>query len=525
MDRITQRIVSATGNEHVFGGGLGGLGGKALDEVFLGSLHPHQWGVIRNVKGRHVDGHVFPVALEAQSWDRHQIILHVTEMDDTLEGMVNVDANGVVTSASLSCRILLGYSPSEMAGLPLARLWDNVCLTSGKKMICSKHKDGSRFLLVASITEYSGARGRSHCKVVIRRSIPSGSAVKISDSRNGAHGVDGLVGWYRVERSLGTGFFGTVSLATHRLTGYHVAIKPLEQKRYEDAGLEFPPREIQLLWKLKHTNIVHLYDILYAERAVYIVMEVVKGRELFDYVLQKERLDEDEARKVFCEIVSAVDYMHRSGVVHRDLKLENIMVDEQGHIKIIDFGLGNFFHPKARLSTFCGTPDYCAPELLHGRSYVGPEVDVWSLGVILYVLVTGFMPFADNQRLMSIEYCFPETIRVSLLLKDLVSGIFRLAQSRLSMEQVLAHPWLDAKMDRIPIHEPITTVNSAIVAEMELLGFSAADVQDAVLRDAHDQITTTYYLIAHNRTHQSVAREEREHTSSVREQYMGFILL
>jgi serine/threonine protein kinase len=143
-------------------------------------------------------------------------------------------------------------------------------------------------------------------------------------------------------------------VATHRLTGVPVAIKTLKKKQYLDANMPYPPRECDLMVRLKHPNIFRFFHSISTEEALYMITEVVSGGELFDYAAQHDRLSEAETRVFMRQILAAVDYMHRRGIVHRDLKLENILLDSFGNIKIIDFGLGNFFHHggNAKLSTF-----------------------------------------------------------------------------------------------------------------------------------------------------------------------------
>lgn len=155
-------------------------------------------------------------------------------------------------------------------------------------------------------------------------------------------------------------------------------------------------REASIMLLLHHPFIASLKEMLILDPYYYLFMEYVNGGQLLDYIISHGKLKEKQARRFGRQILSALDYCHRNSIVHRDLKIENILISQAGNIKIIDFGLSNLFSPRSSLSTFCGSLYFAAPELLNAKAYTGPEVDVWSFGVVLYVLVCGKVPFDDQ---------------------------------------------------------------------------------------------------------------------------------
>jgi hypothetical protein len=241
---------------------------------------------------------------------------------------------------------------------------------------------------------------------------------------------------------VGEGYCGKVRKARVVETEDFVAVKRLEKKSFFDAPLPWPPREIALLQRLDHPNVVKLLHVCgdKDDSAIYLVTEFVGGGELRAYVRDGTFLTEPKCLKVMRQLVAAVDYMHRRGVVHRDLKLENILVATPDHIKIIDLGFGTFIGQKPR--DWPGTAEYAAPEIWNRLPYLGPEVDIWSLGVILFEMAVGFLPFATPADTLNLEYAWPTKRTFSLSLLTLVAGIFKFRGVRLKMEQILAHPWI-----------------------------------------------------------------------------------
>ncbi|CAI0423902.1 unnamed protein product [Linum tenue] len=209
-----------------------------------------------------------------------------------------------------------------------------------------------------------------------------------------------LMNKYEIGRMLGQGTFAKVHYARNLQTGATVAIKIIDKERVLRASgmMEQIKREISVMKMIRHPNVVELYEVLATKTKIYFVMEYVKGGELFDKVA-KGKLNEDDARKYFRQLISAVDYCHSRGVSHRDLKPENLLLDEDGNLKVSDFGLSALAESKRQdglLHTTCGTPAYVAPEVIMKKGYDGSKADIWSCGVILYVLLAGYLPFHDS---------------------------------------------------------------------------------------------------------------------------------
>ncbi|NXY73579.1 MELK kinase, partial [Glareola pratincola] len=201
---------------------------------------------------------------------------------------------------------------------------------------------------------------------------------------------DEILKYYELHETIGTGGFAKVKLAQHLLTGEKVAIKIMDKLALGD-DLPRVKIEIDAMKNLSHQHICQLYHVIETSEKVFMVLEYCPGGELFDYIVSKDRLSEEEARVFFRQIVSAIAYIHSQGYAHRDLKPENLLIDEEHNLKLIDFGL--CAKPKGgldnRLNTFCGSPVYAAPELIQGKAYIGSEADIWSMGVLLYALLCG----------------------------------------------------------------------------------------------------------------------------------------
>jgi serine/threonine protein kinase len=208
------------------------------------------------------------------------------------------------------------------------------------------------------------------------------------------------VGKYELGRTLGTGNFAKVKFARNLDTGVNVAIKILDKEKVlKHKMIGQIKREISTMKLIRHPNVIRMHEVMASKTKVYIVLDFVTGGELFDKIASRGKLKEDEARKYFQQLINAVDYCHSRGVFHRDLKPENLLLDANGVLKVSDFGLSALpqqLRDDGLLHTTCGTPNYVAPEVINNKGYDGAKADLWSCGVILFVLMAGYLPFEES---------------------------------------------------------------------------------------------------------------------------------
>ena len=201
-------------------------------------------------------------------------------------------------------------------------------------------------------------------------------------------------GNYIIGKTLGEGTFGKVKLGTHKITGENVAIKILEKDKISDiADTERVLREIHILKLIRHPHVVQLYEIIETPKKLFLITEFMEKGELFDYIVKQKRIKEQEACKLFHQLLDGIEHIHKIGIVHRDLKPENLLLDYKRNLRIVDFGLSNTYKKTDLLKTPCGSPCYAAPEMLKGESYEPLKVDIWSSGVILFAMLCGYLPF------------------------------------------------------------------------------------------------------------------------------------
>ncbi|XP_068783835.1 maternal embryonic leucine zipper kinase isoform X2 [Struthio camelus] len=314
-----------------------------------------------------------------------------------------------------------------------------------------------------------------------------------------------ILKYYKLYETIGTGGFAKVKLAQHLLTGEKVAIKIMDKLALGD-DLPRVKIEIDAMKSLSHQHICQLYHVIETSKKIFMVLEYCPGGELFDYIISKDRLSEEEARVFFRQIVSAIAYVHSQGYAHRDLKPENLLIDDEHNLKLTDFGLcakpkgGLDYH----LNTCCGSPAYAAPELIQGKAYIGSEADIWSMGVLLYALLCGFLPFDDDnvmavyRKIMRGKYYVPKWLSPSstLLLHQMLQVD---PKKRITVKHLLSHPWLmQGYSDAVQWQSkyPLGHLDEDCVTELSVFHKQSKESMSALISEwKYDQMSATYLLL------------------------------
>ncbi|KAF7241261.1 Maternal embryonic leucine zipper kinase [Varanus komodoensis] len=320
-----------------------------------------------------------------------------------------------------------------------------------------------------------------------------------------------LLKYYEIQETVGSGGFAKVKLGRHLLTGEQVAIKIMDKLALGD-DLPRVKMEIEAMKNLSHQNICRLYQVIETPKKIFMVLEYCPGGELFDYIIAKDRLSEEEARVFFCQIVAAIAYVHSQGYAHRDLKPENLLIDAEHNLKLIDFGLcakpkgGLDYH----LSTCCGSPAYAAPELIQGKAYIGSEADVWSMGVLLYALLCGFLPFDDDnvmalyKKIVRGKYEIPKWLSPGsvLLLHQMLQVD---PKKRIMVKHLLNHPWLTQGYS-FAVHwqskYPLGHLDEDCITELSVFHkCSREHMTDVISEWKYDHVSATYLLLQTKKAH------------------------
>ncbi|CAN9504780.1 unnamed protein product [Ophioblennius macclurei] len=327
------------------------------------------------------------------------------------------------------------------------------------------------------------------------------------------------VGFYKVRGEIGYGTFSRVKLAFHALTKDKVALKILDRTRMDPQAQRLLSREIGSMESLQHPNVVRLYEVVETPCRLYLVLEYAGGGDLHNRICNEGKLSDNACKIAFAQILSAIKYMHSINIIHRDLKAENILFTCSGCVKVADFGFSTqVSNRNAALDTFCGSPPYAAPELFRDECYLGPPVDVWAMGVLLFFMVTGTMPFRAETmgklRRCIIEGAYTVPPWVPGPCQRLIRGILKpVPLERCAVDQMLGCDWL------LPVEfpwslvtpEPPASLQSLLESErsdleeeeeevrslLEELGFTAEHLRNNQLVDSRSPLTGVYRILLH----------------------------
>lgn len=332
----------------------------------------------------------------------------------------------------------------------------------------------------------------------------------IQDSfRKGGKCPESTLEFYRVGKLIGKGAFGKVISATHKLSGETVAMKTIERSYLaEERHMKKVLQEIAILQRIAHKRVIKILEVFESTHHLLIVMEYAGGGDLLQYVKTMGRLSEEEARPLFRQVVEGAVAIHEANVLHRDFKLDNILLDKaKQKIKICDFGVSRMVKKGQRINEQCGTPAYIAPEIIADRGYEGFAADTWSLGVCLYAMINGMVPFKAqslkelHKLILTSRYSLPETM--SPQAKDLVSRMLQLVPSyRIPLEEALEHPWLaqESTRDISLSYEDSgafgeSYVDQEVITKVENYGFPRAFILSSLQAGEMNHASASYYLL------------------------------
>ncbi|XP_071522839.1 serine/threonine-protein kinase NIM1-like [Panulirus ornatus] len=322
------------------------------------------------------------------------------------------------------------------------------------------------------------------------------------------------VGFYRFRGELGQGNFSTVRLAFHQLTRDKVAVKVIEKAKLDQKTQRMLAREISNMDAVAHPNIIRLFEVVETLSRIHLVMEFAPGGELFNRVTAEGRLPENDSAKVFTQVLAAITYLHSLSIIHRDIKAENVFLAGPGHVKLGDFGFSTRVNDlQQQLSTFCGSPPYAAPELYKDESYVGPAVDIWALGVLLFFILTADMPFKANtvaglkRHILAGSFILPE--HVSPAASDLITRLLvQDPTERPGTATIAGHTWLATAPTQptpLPAYvlaptsstEDASTLEAEAVSTLQTWGISWDALEDGTPLGARSPALATYRILLH----------------------------
>ena len=323
------------------------------------------------------------------------------------------------------------------------------------------------------------------------------------------------IGNYTLGVELGSGAFGKVVLGNHIITGETVAIKILDKiiLNQTPEDYELVKKEMSILKLVKHKYVIQLYEILQTPNHIFIIMEYCDGKDIMDYILSKNFLSESDALKYFQQLINALFYLHSQNIAHRDIKIDNILLDRNKNLKLIDFGLSTKYSDNKLLDQPCGTIVYSAPEVLEGQPYHGMLADVWSSGIVLYGMISGYLPFSDNDdninKKLIIEGKIEMPDNISPWLKDLLKHMLDVnPMTRYTLQDIKEHPWFNMN-DYILIQGIIIGYHNIPVDEdildlCEYYNFDKNKVRQSIINNKFDSGSALYYLLVRQRSKKGI---------------------
>ena len=314
------------------------------------------------------------------------------------------------------------------------------------------------------------------------------------------------IGDYILGEEIGSGAFGKVLLGKHILTEEKVAIKVLDKMILNQTpeDYELVKKEISILKLVKHKYIVQLYEILQTAQHIFIIMEYCEGKEILDYILTKNRLTEKESLKYFQQLINCLFYLHSQNIAHRDIKIDNMLLDSNNDLKLIDFGLSTKYTDDDLLDQPCGTVVYAAPEVLEGKEYHGMLADVWSSGIVLFGMLAGYLPFSDKDDEENKKQVIKGKINIPDFFSDQVKDLLKHMldvnpMTRYTLQEIKDHPWFNTiECDLIPgiiIDYNIIPIDDKIINLCVSYNKDKNDVINSIKNNKYDSNSALYYLL------------------------------
>lgn len=440
-------ISSSNDLQTLLGYKLGEIAGKNVELIIpnlksyfnkTGILHSH-------LEAIHKDGNILPVSvkLEIMKMGILELIKASIELLNKKQGVVVVDKKGNIVNSNENCSLISGYTTQNLGKMNIHSLIPEIQV-EGEEI----QQKAKKIRLETGPTNSKNLQQLDICFMTLIHSDGTPSPISVEVNTMNEYftinfkrlvklGNEYKLRNYFILKTIGRGSTGVVHYGVDAETGKSLAMKIISKVSMSASQLERVKRETTILKQLEHPNIAALLNFVETPTQLTILMEY-GGLPLLSVI--KEALNEEVAHKYFCAILSAVEYCHSLNIIHRDIKHQNVLLNEKGQIKLIDFGLSNFIEEGRLRSTFCGTPAYAAPEMILAKRYSGPEVDIWSLGVVLYSMLTSSLPFESVSDIIQGNYKEP---KVSKECADLLSKIFKVKiEERATLKDILHHPWV-----------------------------------------------------------------------------------